>query len=105
MGRSYKKQPIVKDSSKGMKTIANRRVRRLFKRGCTVANGNAYRKLVCSYDISDWLFRETWLEYQERAERYRKEFENGVFRWGYRQVTDISAEMNYWQWYKMYKRK
>ena len=109
MSRSYKKNPVVKDSSRHMKTIANRKVRRKFNnnksRILDFPNGNGYRKLFCSYDICDWGVRETWLEYDARAERYRKEHENGVFRWGIRVSADISDDMSYWDWWKMYKRK
>ena len=103
MARSYKKQPVVKDRTIGMKTIANRKIRRMLKCGYPVANGNAYRKLVCSYDICDWLFRETWAEYQARMEMYRKEYENGVCRFG--ALKDFRERMSYWDWWKMYKRK
>ena len=99
MSRSYKKVPVVKDHTKGMKTMANRIFRR---KSIAVANGNAYRKVFCSYDISDWAFRETYAEYCARAERYRKEFENGI---GIRRFKDCSAKMSYWSWYKMYRRK
>jgi len=100
MSRSYKKYPCVKDKNRGMKAFANRKVRRQSKE---VADGNAYRRLVCSYDISDWAFHETYKEYCARADRYRKEYENGAVRWGLR--VDISEEMSYWDWYKMYRRK
>ena len=103
MSRSYKKTPVVKDESNGMKTTANRQVRRMLKRGCDIANGSAYRKLFCSYDICDWAFRQSWAEYREEMERYRKEFENGICRWG--RVKDRSEGMNYRQWFKMFKRK
>ena len=105
MARSYKKHPVVKDNSGGMKAVANRKVRRILKQNLNldVADGNAYRKLFNSWDISDWCFRETWREYQACAERYRKEYENGVCRYGYR--MRLYDDMSYWQWYKMYKRK
>ena len=99
MSRSYKKTPIVKDSSRGMKKVASRIFRR---KSIPIANGNAYRKVVCSYDISDWLFRETYTEYCVRAEEYRKEFEHGI---GYNRHKDYSKDMSYWKWYKMYCRK
>ena len=99
MSRSYKKTPVVKDHTKGMKAVANRIFRR---KNIAVANGNAYHKVVCSYDISDWAFRETYAEYCARAESYRKEFINGV---GHRRRKDYSKEMSYWDWYKMYRRK
>jgi hypothetical protein len=73
------------------------------KQGLEIPNGNAYRKVVCSYDICDWAFRESWNEYQVRAERYRKEYENGVMRWGlYRSFRE---DMTHWNWFKMYKMK
>ena len=90
---------MVKDHTRGMKSIANRRFRR---KKIAIANGNAYRKVVCSYDINDWMFRETYPEYRARAEMHRKEYENGI---GYWRHTDFSADMSYWDWFKMYRRK
>jgi len=101
MARSYKKNPVVKDSSKGMKTVANKLFRR--KKNVFVANGNAYRKFFCSYNISDWFFRETYPEYLLRARRYRSDYENGINV--YRRCIDYSGGMSYWQWFRMYKRK
>ena len=101
MARSYKKNPVVKDSSKGMKSIANRIFRR--KKNICVANGNAYRKCFCSYNISDWWFRETYYAYLARARRYRSDYENGIGIWG--RSKDYSVDMSYWQWFKMYKCK
>ena len=106
MARSYRKNPVVKDHTKGMKAVASRRLRRRCKSASFgIANGNAYRKQFCSYDISDWAFRETYAEYTARAERYRIEHLTGVSCWGIRTSRDMSADMNYWQWFKMYKRK
>ena len=101
MARSYKKNPVVKDSSKGMKVVANRMFRR--KKNINIASGSAYRKCYCSYNICDWLFRETYPEYLARAKRYRSEWENGIRNW--RGYNDNAASMSYWQWFKMYKRK
>jgi len=99
MSRSYKKTPIVKDHTRGMKAVANRKFRR---KSIVVANGNAYRKVVCSYDISDWAFRETYAEYCARTERYRAEFENGIHSWRSR---NYSEDMSHLDWYKTYCRK
>ena len=99
MSRSYKKTPVVKDHTRGMKSVANRIFRR---KRIAVANGSAYRKVVCSYDISDWAFRETYAEYCARAAKYRKDYENSI---GIRSRSDYSADMSYWDWYKMYCRK
>lgn len=56
MSRSYKKTPICKDHTKGMKTIANRKVRRKLKNPSIHMNGKSYKKMFCSYDICDWIF-------------------------------------------------
>ena len=48
-----------------MKKRANRKVRRT--KAC-VANGSAYRKGFCSYDISDYSFRMTYAEYRAKDE-------------------------------------
>ena len=97
---------MVKDHSTGMKTIANRKARRRLKvASFEIANGNAYRKIVCSYDICDWWFRETYAEYAVRADKYRMEYLNGITRWGIRTSVDMSEGMDYWQWFRVYKRK
>lgn len=56
MSRSFKKSKIVKDSTKGMKRLANHRVRSYFKSGKEISSGKSYRKVFCSYDISDYKF-------------------------------------------------
>ena len=98
MSKSYKKEPVVKDYNKNAKKHANRKVRRIFK-NCDYPNGNAYRKLCCSWDICDWWFRETYREYEVQARRYKYDYINGVTKY------DFSIDMTYWKWYKIYKRK
>ena len=106
MARSFRKEPVVKDHSISMKAIANRTLRRRLKGvSFDVANGNSYRKVVCTYDICDWWFRESYVEYAARVARYNHEYINGIYRWGIRTSTNMSEDMNYWQWFKMYKRK
>jgi len=103
MARSYKKTPILKDRNPYMKTFANRIVRRrLSKPDYGLANGKAYRKVVNSWDICDWVFRRTYREYQKGEEIAKKQYENGITRLhGYYEFIDGS----YWDWYKKYKRK
>lgn len=60
MSRSYKKSPVVKTNTKGMKKIANRSFRRSYKE---VANGKAYKKFFPSYDICDYSARYSFQEY------------------------------------------
>ena len=60
MSRSYKKSPVIKDSTrkgttfKSGKQLANRRVRRR----TDIPNGGGYRKAYPSYDICDFSFRK-----------------------------------------------
>ncbi|MDR0273018.1 MAG: hypothetical protein LBI27_06855 [Clostridiales bacterium] len=107
MSRSYKKNPVIKDYNAGMKTMANRKVRRVMKQRLKtkIANGNAYRKLFNPWDISDWSVMKTWREYQTLIEIYKKEYENGVCRYGLPYCFDRSQGMSYWDWFKTYKRK
>lgn len=104
MSRSYKKEPVVKDYNRDSKKYANRKVRRKFK-NCDYSNGNAYRKLCCSWDICDYKFRETYREYEGRKRRYEYDYINGVKGFGLNYSYNYGVDMNYWQWYKMYKRK
>lgn len=52
MSRSYRKAPIVADSNKYAKKLANKKVR---KCKFVLQNGE-YKKLFESWDISDWSF-------------------------------------------------
>lgn len=74
MSRSYRKQPILKDHSNGMKTIANRRVRRALNRdfNLTLPNGS-YRKFFEQYDICDYRITTP-----RKFEHY---FQNELRRW------------------------
>ncbi|KFZ25993.1 MAG: hypothetical protein KQ78_01955 [Candidatus Izimaplasma bacterium HR2] len=54
MSRSFKKEPWVVDKkNKFEKRKANKRVRNTN----IVANGRSFRKVSCSYDISDYKWR------------------------------------------------
>lgn len=97
MSRSYKKSPIYKDSTlkgptyKSGKQIANRIVRRK-----SICGGRgAYKRLVCSYDISDYKFRVT-------EEQFRKEWENNEY--GIRDRFG-SYRRAYLYWKKYYRLK
>ena len=66
MSRSYKKHPIIKESSRGSnklrKRIANKAVRH--HKG-ELNNGAQYKKIYSSYDISDYSFSYTWDEWKD----------------------------------------
>lgn len=55
MSRSYRKQPVWKDHNRGMKTIANRKVRRALNRDIDFELPNSlYKRYFCQYDICDY---------------------------------------------------
>lgn len=63
MSRSYKTVPVFKQrQQRCMKRLANKRVRAAMD----VADGTAYRKEMCSYDICDYSFIDDTGNYQSR---------------------------------------
>lgn len=98
MSRSYKKTPIVKDHTKGMKQLANRKVRRQKD----VPQFAGYKKLFCSYDICDWVFRESFEEYLSRERRTEKEW--NIKPW-FKEDRIKTDKEHYNDWAKSYKRK
>ena len=97
MSRSYKKTPVIKDRSckgtrfKSGKQIANRAVR--IQEG--VPNGGSYKKVYCSWNISDWCFMKTEAE-------LRKEWDSGnkCLRETYKTYEEAQ-----FAWKKAYKNK
>ena len=66
MSRSYKKNSIIKENSRGSnklrKRIANKAVRR--HKG-ELNDGAQYKKIYNSYNISDYSFSYTWDEWKD----------------------------------------
>lgn len=89
MSRSYKKEPVVTGRIKGMKKVANRKVRN-FKGD--INDGSSYRKVFESYDICDFAFRESYSDYKVRKNKYQS-------------MSFTCSDMTYYDWFKMYKRK
>lgn len=55
MSRSYRKQPVWKDHNRGMKAMANRKVRRALNRDVNFELPNSlYKRYFCQYDICDY---------------------------------------------------
>ena len=89
MSRSYKKNPFIKDAArkgstyKSGKQIANRIVRHTGD----IPGGGGYRKVYCSYNISDFAFRMDESELRTEWDRpdsfLRKEFRTyrDAYRW------------------------
>lgn len=94
MSKSYKKYPSVGSNSKGMKILANRKVRRTKN----IPNGNIYRRFFNQYDICEYRSSETFKEFVNRT----KDSENTYWHI-YKHL--MNKEEMYSEWYKMYKRK
>ena len=88
MSRSYKKIPCCKDHTRGMKKCANRYVRRNY---FMVPSGMAYKKLFCSWNISDYKFLRSFNSYKR-----------AVFKYDNKKYSDKEL---YRIWYKDYKMK
>ena len=89
MSRSYKHIACCKDSNtKGMKRLANKMVRKTFD----IPSGNAYKKVFCSYNISDYKFFETFYSYMSWYKKYKY-----AKQYTYKEL--------YRKWYKEYKMK
>ena len=95
MSRSYKHTPYCGDT-KHNKEVANRRIRRKMRNPeFEMANGKAYKKHYCSWEICDFCHKKSFESYYrssvERAIRFNEPIP--------------SKEKLYKQWYKWYKMK
>lgn len=105
MSRSYKKNPVSKDSStysKFCKKKSNKRVRRI----PDIPNGNSYKKVWDSWDICDWRHYSTKKSFINRKKKYDNYFsllvENGIKCYFYRFKSEAEVIE---EWMKIYKRK
>lgn len=96
MSRSFKKTPIIKNNDRGLKKIANRKVRRTI---LDMGNNSYYKKIFSSYDICDVIITKTYKEYIADYEQEYKAFVNGGL--GYQ----IKQNCSYADWYTDYKMK
>ena len=91
MSKSYRKNPVRTEASfrsrqgKWWKQKYNRAIRRNHK---DIPDGNRYKHLYNSWNISDYAFRMTWEDYQRR------------FDWMYADKATMWAD-----WKKMYRSK
>lgn len=104
MSRSYKKNPIYTDhrSGKQAKRFANKKVRKYNRK---IANGKSYRKIYNSYDIHDYICRETYQEHRQSYESDLKAFINGGSRFDPRDSSRWNYHYNDNYWAKIFKRK
>ena len=95
MSKSYKYTPIYKDHVKGAKREANRRVRRLND----LPSGGAYKKYYDQYNISDYKFQYTLLEYLDMYTNIK------YYISGQPELTPEEKEQYTQQWRKYYLNK
>lgn len=96
MSRSYKKHPWCTDGRDGRvipKRFANKAVRRYKHK---LANGKAYKKLFCSWEIHDYISRWPWQE-------AKKEYEEDSSDWWKEACPTLKDFYKYWS--KWYRRK
>ena len=97
MSRSFKKNPVFKDSTrkgatyKSGKQIANRTVRRKLD----IPKGSGYKKMFCSYNISDYSFRMSERELMEEWEKKDS--------WIRRQFKTLKQAHHWWKKYYQMK--
>lgn len=90
MTRSRRKLAAGKANCKGMKQLANQKVRQ--HKG-VIANGKAYRRIFESYDISD----TGWFFTLNHAKRRQKEMEIFYDSRGYDYLPDNWNWIEYWK--------
>ncbi|MEK3901698.1 hypothetical protein [Paenibacillus sp. FSL R7-0179] len=85
MSRSFKKTPVSKDQANPwIKRQASKAVRRYT---LDIPCGKSYRKIYCSWDISDWRFYTPYLqavkEWETTGKTWRKEvsFQEMALSW------------------------
>lgn len=73
MSRSYRKQPVWKDSGPAMKAIVNRRVRRALNRDYNLELGNSLYKRYFFYNYSFIVAKNFEEYYQQEIVRWKNE--------------------------------
>lgn len=109
MSRSYKKKTILKDKNKGMKTIANRKVRNRKD----IPSGMAYKKVFETYAICDWISFVSEEEYIDICYKNLEFSYNDVEiiylgkknKWIFKADGRLKPNYSYRDWYKNYKGK
>lgn len=108
MSRSYKHTPGCGDrNSKGMKKIANHRLRQKLKDPEVSFPWTTYRKNFCSWDIKDYYFTYHFSfssYYQEQVERWKNKKDIGWLSLR-DEDTPPTREEVWKEWLKLYIRK
>ena len=100
MSRSYKHTDFVKDpNNKFMKRFANKKVRH----SKDIPSGGAYKKVFCSWEISDYRWRWTREEAIEEWYEHHRDPDNPRNRWFVKKFETLEKYLIYWE--KCTKRK
>ena len=104
MGKSYRKQPVWKDHNRGMKQIANRKVRRALNRNYDLRLPHkSYKKFCESWDICDYLslVPKTFEEYYQQEVKRWYRWQNSWLR----NEPFPERKKVYREWIKWYRGK
>ena len=100
MSRSYRKSPRIKDHNKGVKRLANKKIRRVNR--LTPLKGGNYKKMYPTWDICDYNYywsieeaKDSW--YEEESEHYKG------YAWRHERFKTLENWLSYWA--KCVKRK
>lgn len=80
MSRSYRKTVIIKKNDKRMKKYSNKKVRKRKN----ISNGKAYKKILSSYEISDFAFFYSYKLHSSIYGDSKEEFANWSRRYKYK---------------------
>ena len=97
MSRSYKKNPVWTDRTNGAKywkKLANKKVR---KNKDNFSKGKKYKRIYCSYDIHDYIFR--WSKHQGLNDFNNRFFFNGGWIKLYNYKNEKEFLNKYWEKY------
>ena len=97
MSRSYKKNAVIKDHTKNMKRIFNKKVRK----EKNIPNRAYYKKANCSYKICDFIIMRNFEDVLASFYEEKQTFLNG----GNDYFKEKTYKEIYSEWYKSFKRK
>lgn len=99
MSRSYKKNPISKDGG-SRKTYSKRLANKAVRRSKIIGDGKWYKKLYCSWNISDSWDRTTLNDHLEFRTRILSTMEYPYNEGRYEKYVNINQCVNQWKrWY------
>lgn len=114
MSRSYKKTPYAgQKKCKFSKRYSNKKIRKTEEQRKKIPNGGTFKKVMQTWDISDYGNVETWEVFKQRMKRHYSGYKNGIdyYMWRYycqrfkMNPNSLDWKKLRWIWYKEYKNK